>query len=115
MFKDFDELPVAPGNFRHSGFARSFFGKNVNERIPKNRSADGEADEPFNASRRRQPLAHSLIVFSTSKNDASNFVPPAAMCCGHDLFAVSMTIESLDLPDIGLNARVLQLLDRLNH
>src|ERR1700719_316596 len=115
VFKDFDELLVPSGDFRDGGFTRGLFGKKANERFPEDRSTHGEADESIDASCRRQPLAHFLIVFTTSKNDASNFVPPAAMCCGHDLFAVFTTIESLDLPDIWLDARVLQLLDRLNH
>src|SRR5438874_10342644 len=115
MFKDFDKFPVTPGDFRHSRVARSLVGKKVNERIPKVGSAHGETDEAFDASRRSQPFAHFFFVFAASKNDASNFVPSAAMCYGHDLFAVFMTIQSLDLPDIRFDASVLQLVDSLNH
>src|ERR1700730_16603914 len=115
LFKDFDELLVTPGDFRDSGFPRGLFGKKANERLPEDRSTHGETDESVDASRRRQPFAHFFIVFTTPKNDASNFVPAAAVCYGHDLFAVFTTIESLDLPDIRLNARLLQLLDRLDH
>src|SRR6185503_8776536 len=79
------------------------------------RPTHGEPDEAFGPSRRRQPLAHFFVVFSTTKNDAADFVPSVAARRRHDLFAVRTPIESLDLPDIRFDARVLQLLDRLNH
>src|ERR1700719_561439 len=115
MFKDFDEGPVAPGNFRNGGFARCLSSSKINERIPKIRPADSEANEAFDASCGRQPLAHFFVVLATSKNNTANFVPLTAMCCGHDRLAVLMAIESLDLPDIRLNPGVLQLSNRLNH
>src|SRR5262249_46397937 len=40
---------------------------------------------------------------------------PPRRAGGHDLFAILPAIESLDLPDIRLDAGILQLLDRLHH
>src|SRR5438270_9671766 len=107
VFENIDKFPVATGDFRHSGVARNLFAKKIDERIPKIGSAHGETDEAFDASRRPQPFAHLGFVFATSKNDASNSVPSSAMCYGHDLFALFMTIQSLDLPYIRFDAGVL--------
>src|SRR2546427_1502932 len=115
LLKNADELPVAPGNFRHGGVASRFLRSKINKRFPEIRPANGEADETFDPSRRRQPLAHFVVVFATTKNDAADFVSPIAMRGGHGLFAVLAAIESLYLPDIRFNAGVLQLLDRLKH
>src|SRR6266487_2815566 len=99
FFKDADELTVAPGNFREGGFARRFPGSKVNEWLPEIRPAHREANEAFDSSGRRQPLAHLLIVFATTKNNATHFAPSITVRGRHDLFTVRAMIESLNLPD----------------
>src|SRR5213083_611059 len=77
FLKNADELPVAPGNFRHGGGASRFLGSKINKRLPEIRPPNGEADETFDLSRRRQPLAHFVVVFATTKNDAADFSRPS--------------------------------------
>src|SRR6266852_1933285 len=64
---------------------------------------------------RRQPLAHLLVVFAPSEDDAPHVGPATAARGGHNLLAVLPPLESFDLPDVGLDLRILKLLDRLGH
>src|SRR5207247_7662674 len=97
------------------GFARCLPGSKVNEWLPEIRPAHRETDETFDSSGRCQPLAHLLIIFAATKNDATDSIPSIAVRGGHDLFTVIATIKSLNFPDIRLDARVLHLSDGLNH
>src|SRR5206468_11259192 len=74
-----------------------------------------ETDETLDSSGRRQPLALLLIIFAATEYVATNSIPSIAVRGGHDLFTVIAMIESLNFPDIRLDARVLHLSDSLNH
>ena len=52
-----------------------------------------------------------LLVGTASKHDATDVVPTVAPRDFDDSLAVLAAIEAFDLPDIGLDARVLQRRD----
>lgn len=100
VFKDVNPLPVAPGNLRHSCRARALIRTPFNERAPEGGAANGKADEPRNACRRRQPRPHPLIVRPAAQDDAAHPVAAVSPRGGNDVHSVFATVEPLDLPDI---------------
>src|SRR5262245_25344450 len=113
--KNVHELPVSTLNLGHGGLARYLLRPQFNERVPETGPAHGKTDEPWNAGRSRQPLAHLFVIFASAQNDATHFIPVAAPRCGHNLFAVLTAIEPLYLPHIRFNPSVLQLMNGQDH
>src|SRR6185436_12862855 len=115
LLKDVHELAVSTRDLGDRAFPRALAGPPSDQRLPEVRPADGKANEPRDAGRRRQPLAHLGLIFTPAQDDAADFAPALAARCCHDVLAVLAPVESLDLPDVGLNLGVLELLDHLDH
>src|SRR3989442_937281 len=109
------ELLVAARDLCHCLLARRLLGPPGNERIPEHGPAHGEADESRDSGGRRQPVAHLLGILASAQDDAAHLVATAPARGGDDPLAVLVPVESLDLPDVGLDLRVLKLLDGLDH
>src|SRR5215472_16137534 len=77
VFKNVHKLPVAAGDLGDGGFPRRLLGPPVNERIPESCPAYCKANEPRNAGRYRQPLAHLFVVLASPQDDAADFVATA--------------------------------------
>jgi hypothetical protein len=56
-------------------------------------------------------LAHFLIVLTAAQNDAADVVAASTTNRGNNLLTIFFPLDPLDLPDVGFNARVLQLVD----
>src|SRR5579864_732046 len=115
LFKDVDELAISPRDLVHGGIARGFFRPPSDKGFPEVGAPDGKANEAGHASCNCQPFAHLLVVLSAAQDDAANFVPAAVPSSRHDAFAILPPIKTFDLPDVGFDVRVLQLLDGLDH
>src|SRR2546428_3692322 len=113
--EDVHELAVSTRDLGDGVFACGLLVPPCDERLPEVRPPDGEADEAGDGGCRHQPLAHLLVVFAASQDDAAHLGPAAPARSGHDLLAVLAPVEPFDLPDVGLDLRLLQLLDRLDH
>ena len=87
----------------------------IHERVPEGGPADREADESGNARGGREPLPHLLVVLAAAQDNAAHLVAARAAGRGHDLLAIFLLIDAFDLPDVGLDSRVLQLVDGLDH
>src|SRR5581483_4920317 len=85
------------------------------QRVPKTRTADCEADESGHAGRRLQPFMNLVVVLAAPQGDASHFVAAIPPGGGDDPLAILTAIEPLDLPDVRLDARILQFLDCPHH
>src|SRR5262245_12931038 len=109
------ELPVSARNLGHGVLARDLLRPQINERIPETGPAHGETDKSRDAGRRRQPFAYLFVIFASSQNDATHFVPVVTPRRGHNLLAVLTAVEPLDLPHVRFNPHVLQLMNGLNH
>ena len=109
------ELPIASGDLGHGGLARGLFPQPVDQRFPKNGATNRKADEAPDCGRRGQPFAHLPVVLAAAQDDAADVVTAAPAGDGHDPFAILTPIEALDLPDVDLDLRVLQLFDRPEH
>src|SRR5258707_8535362 len=59
-----------------------------------------------------QPLLHLPIVFTPAEDDAPDTVAPTSPGGANDAFTILAAVEAFDLPHVGLNAGVLQFLDR---
>src|SRR5207302_6370136 len=85
------------------------------ERVPEGRPSDGEPDEAGDSRRGRQPGLDLRLVLAPSEDDAADAGAAGAPCRSDDGRAVLRAIETLDLPDVGLDACVLELVDRVDH
>src|SRR5260221_9160469 len=87
-FKYVHKLPIAAGNFGHSGVPRYLSGPPANERLPESRPAHCETDEPPDSPRGDQPFAHFFVVFAPTQNDAADFFPAALSRHNHHFLPV---------------------------
>src|SRR5215510_15481928 len=115
VFKNIHKLPISARNLRYGALARDLLRPQINEWIPETGPAHRKTDEPRDAGRRHQPFAHLVVIFASAQNNATYFIPVASPRRCHNLLAVLTAVESLDLPHIRFNPRVLQLLNGLNH
>src|SRR5215467_11685440 len=115
VFKNVHKLPVAASDLGDGGFPRRLLGPPVNERIPESCPAYCKANEPRNAGRYRQPLAHLFVVLASPQDDAADFVATAPVGSCHNLLAVLAAVQSLDLPDVRLHPSGLELLNGPDH
>src|SRR5438874_13474772 len=110
-----DKFAVAAGDFTDGSLARRLPATPVREGIPKDRSADGKADEAGDAGGRCQPLPHLGLVLATPENDTADESAPVGPRCRHDLFAIFASVETLYLPHVRIDAGTLQLVDGADH
>src|SRR5215472_10494978 len=61
------------------------------------------------------PLPDLLVVLAAAQYDATNVVASTTTRGGDNLLAVSSAIQSLYLPYVRLDLRILELLDGLHH
>src|SRR5712692_2627398 len=109
------ELLVASRDLSYCRLPRRLLGPPGNERFPEHRPAHGEADESRDSGGHRQPVAHPLGILASAQDDAADPVATAPARGGDDPLAVLAPVKSLDLPDVGLDLRILKLLDGLDH
>src|SRR5207245_6038077 len=78
------------------------------ERVPEGRPSDGEPDAAGDSRGGRQPGLELRLVLAPSEDDAADAGAAGAPCRSDDGRAVLRAIETLDLPDVGLDACVLE-------
>src|SRR5579884_1762163 len=83
--------------------------------LAEDRPADREADVTVEAGAGAQPLVDLLVGCAAAEDDARHAVATLAADELRDLPARLALVDALDLPDVGLDAAVLQLEDRLHH
>src|SRR5689334_10761116 len=115
MLEDRRPLAEAPRDLGYGDLSTDGVGSPFDHRIEPRRPADGKTDEARDARRDRQPAHHGVLVRPAAEDDAADGRAAAATCRVDDLLAILATIESLDLPDIRLDAGVLQRVHRLDH
>src|SRR5258708_11516533 len=108
LLEDVDELDITLGDVFYGVFPRDLVCAPVHERVPKARTAYGEADESRDSRSRRQPLVYLLVVFTPAQDDTADLSAAAPARRADDCFTVLPAIKSLDLPDVRLNSCVLQ-------
>src|SRR5262245_39588629 len=105
--KDIDPLPIPPGDLGPDCFPRGLLLTPGDQRIPKRRPSDGKADKSRHTSCGGEPGMDVSLVPPTAENDAAYVVASiSASGLGH-MHAIFPPIQSLDLPDIWLDARLL--------
>src|SRR5215469_3717477 len=87
----------------------------VHQWLPEAGAAYREADEAGYSRGSGQPELHFVIVLAPSQDDAADFIPAILARRRHNPFTILAGIKSLDFPDVWLDTRGLQFLDRLNH
>src|SRR5664280_1296148 len=85
------------------------------QRVPPNGAPDGEADISVNRRGGVQPGIDLGVVGATAEHHAGDALTAARTCLGDQHLAVGALVHALDLPDVGLDARVLDLGDRAAH
>ena len=113
--EDADPLLEPAGDFGDGRFARDFFVLQIHDGVQKTRSPDGETDKAGNRGGDAQPLDHLLFVLAAAEHDAADLLAAFAAGGLDQCQAVFAAVEPLDLPDVGLDAGVLQLVDRAAH
>jgi hypothetical protein len=106
------ELAIAPRDFGDNLLARRFFAPPGNQRIPESRAADRKADEAWHTGRNRKPVSHLLIVLAAAENDAIDPIAAGRPGRCYNLLAIVAPIETLNLPQIRLDAGILELAPR---
>src|SRR5262249_10272583 len=106
---------VAPRDLRTRRLGRRAAVPPADERLPERRPSDGESDETGDARRGRQPGLDLCLVLAPPENDATDAVAAGSPCRGDHGLAVVRAVEALDLPDVGLDAGVLELVDGVDH
>ena len=121
-----DPLPRSPARTRRrtagssSRSARGLLARHraVDEalqRVPPDRPADREPAVAGDAARRAQPGVDRRVVGTTTEHHARHAVAAADPALLGDRRAVLGVVDALDLPDVGLDAGLLQLRDRHPH
>src|SRR6267378_6227214 len=113
-FENLNKLLISASNFGDCVISSYLACTPVNEWTPEARPAHGEANEARNCSCGSEPLANFAIVLAPTEDDAADSVPAAAAGSSHKPFAVLVTLEPFDLPDVRLNPRILKLLNGLS-
>src|SRR5664279_453752 len=85
------------------------------QRVPPDGAPDGEADISVNRRGGVQPRIDLGVVGATAEHHAGDALTAARTCLGDQHLAVGALVHALDLPDVGLDARVLDLGDRAAH
>src|SRR4051812_12531740 len=84
-------------------------------RLAEDRAADREADVAVETRACAQPLVDLVVRGAAAEHDARDAVAAFAAHELRDLVARLAVLDPLDLPDVRLDAAVLQLQDRLHH
>src|SRR5262249_6551384 len=106
---------VAPCDLRTRRLGRRPAVPPADERVPERRPADREPDEAGDARGRRQPRLDLRFILAPPEHDATDAGAAGSPCRGDDGVTVLRAVEALDLPDVGFDAGVLELVDRVDH
>src|ERR1700679_4192591 len=98
FFKDAHKLTIMASNLRDRGLAGLLIFAPCNERIPEVSTANSKTNEARNRGRSGKPLAHLLLIFTASEDDAADRTADVALCNGHNFLAVFTAVESFYLP-----------------
>src|SRR3954464_4393854 len=86
------------------------------QRVPPDRAADREADVALHRRAGAQPLVDLVVAGAAAEHHADDVLaPPAAARLPGEHLAVGALVHALDLPDVHLDAELLDLLDRAPH
>src|SRR5262245_8289016 len=105
--EDIDPLSISPGDLGGGCFPADLRPTPGDQRIPKSRPSNGEADKPWHTSSGGEPGLDMGFVLSPAENDAAHVAAPISASGLGQLYAILAAIQALDLPDIGLDARLL--------
>src|SRR5215213_6133945 len=86
------------------------------ERVPPDRAADREADEALDRRGLLEPVVDLLVGGAAAQEHALDVLAARALArlCGEHL-GVLAAVDALDLPDVDLDAGLLEVLDRAPH
>src|SRR5262245_31170067 len=112
---DVDEPPVVGGDLLGGVLPREVAVDEPLQRVPPDRTTDREPDVAGHARAGPQPVVDRRVVRAAAQDDAHAAIAPAPAHGGRDRLAVLAPGEALDLPDVRLDAGLLQLADRGVH
>src|SRR5689334_13830361 len=116
-FVHVDEPTVVRRDLRHRGVAIEsvrICGVCL-DRLREDRAADRKADVTLETRAGTEPLVDLLVRSAAAEHDARDALASFATAELRDLAARLAIVDPLDLPDVGLDAGVLKLEDRLHH
>src|SRR5215475_8879381 len=93
----------------------SGIGREIAHCIGEDRAADGEAHVPLDARARAQPVVDAFDRCAAAEDEAAHTVPAVTTSGEGDRTTCLALFHALDLPELGLDTRVLQRLDCLHH
>src|SRR5262249_46964231 len=88
-------------------------GELPDELVPPERPSDREADVAGHSGALLEPVEHLALVGAAAQDDADDVVAATRPGLRDGVDAVLTALETLDLPDVRLDARVLELVHRL--
>src|SRR3954452_7609830 len=111
-----DEAQVVVGDLLRRRLALERAVEEALQGVPPDRAPDREADEALDRRGRAQPLVDLLVAGAASEQHADDALAPGALAglLGEHL-GVGALVDALDLPDVDLDAVVLDVLDRAAH
>ena len=115
VLEDTRPFTEASSDSSHRGFPRDFVSAPRRHGLQPCRPADRETDEAMDTRRYVDPAQHRLLVRAAAEDDAADPRTSIALRRIDGLLAILVTIEPLDLPDIRLDACILEGADRSDH
>ena len=115
ILKDVNPLTQAPSDLRYGLGARHCLRAVSGHRIPEACASNGEADETIDFRGSGQPAAHFGRISATAQHDTANRAAAVVPGGFDNAFAIIVAAHTLDLPDVGLDTRLLQFANRHAH
>ncbi len=115
VFEHVDPLLKLVGNHLDAGLTRGLVGAEIDDRLQERRAADGKADEARHGGGDAEPLDDLLLVLAAAQHNRADAIATVAAYCLDDLHAVFAAVQPFDLPDVRLDAEVLNFADRTDH
>src|SRR3954452_19860258 len=111
-----DEAQVVVGDLLRRRLAVQRAVEEALQGVPPDRAADREADEALDRRGRPKPLVDLLVARAAPQQDADDALAPGTLAglLGEHL-GVGALVDALDLPDVDLDAVILDVLDRAPH
>ena len=85
------------------------------QRFPERSPPHRKADEPWHGGRHAKPFYNLLFIGAAPEDDASDLLAAVTARHFHDFETILASIQTFDLPDIGLNTGILKLFQRGHH
>ena len=108
-------LAQAPRNLHGRSSTRQRPRTVVRNCIPETGSAHRETDEARHARGDGEPTAHLGFIGAAAGHDAADLLTAATPRDLHNAFAIGVEAQALDFPHVGVDAGVLQCMQRLLH